>query len=79
VPTFVDRRVSRGQRGGTPTVINLFGLISQNVNGTHKLLAYVDYVNLVGGRKNTEMLIGAANMHMCSLHIDTTTIDAAYL
>jgi hypothetical protein len=23
-PTFVDRGVSRGQRGGSPTVINLF-------------------------------------------------------
>jgi hypothetical protein len=23
VPTFVDRRVSRGQRGGPPTVVNL--------------------------------------------------------
>jgi hypothetical protein len=23
VPTFVDRRVSRGQRGGSPTIINL--------------------------------------------------------
>jgi hypothetical protein len=23
VPTFVDRRVSRGQRGGSPTVVNL--------------------------------------------------------
>jgi hypothetical protein len=22
VPTFVDRRVSRGQRGGSPTVVN---------------------------------------------------------
>jgi hypothetical protein len=24
VPTFVDREVSRGQRGGTPTAVNLF-------------------------------------------------------
>jgi hypothetical protein len=23
VPTFVDRAVSRGQRGGSPTVVNL--------------------------------------------------------
>jgi hypothetical protein len=23
VPTFVDREVSRGQRGGSPTVVNL--------------------------------------------------------
>jgi hypothetical protein len=23
VPTFVDRGVSRGQRGGTPTAVNL--------------------------------------------------------
>jgi hypothetical protein len=23
VPTFVDSRVSRGQRGGSPTVVNL--------------------------------------------------------
>jgi hypothetical protein len=23
VPTFADRRVSRGQRGGSPTVVNL--------------------------------------------------------
>jgi hypothetical protein len=24
VPTFADRSVSRGQRGGTPTALNLF-------------------------------------------------------
>jgi hypothetical protein len=26
VPTFADRRVSRGQRGGTPAVVNLGSL-----------------------------------------------------
>jgi hypothetical protein len=47
VPTFVDRRVSRGQRGGSPTVVNLFSrpepllffqvaphLSSQGLNGS---------------------------------------------
>jgi hypothetical protein len=39
VPTLVDRRVSRGQHGGSPTVINLSFLDAV-------MYAYTHYVNM---------------------------------
>jgi hypothetical protein len=32
VPTFVDREVSRGQRGGSPTIVNLSLLDTSSIN-----------------------------------------------
>jgi hypothetical protein len=37
VPTFVDRGVSRGQRGGSPTVVNLSRTTSSRPTATEKM------------------------------------------
>jgi hypothetical protein len=40
VPTFVDRMVSRGQRGGTPTAVNLSSLDRSRYFSFKYLLIY---------------------------------------
>jgi repressor of nif and glnA expression len=41
VSTFVDRGVSRGQRGGSPTVVNLSFLDRRDSNTTWKIMRSV--------------------------------------
>jgi hypothetical protein len=43
VPTFVNRGVSRGQRGGSPTVVNLSPLLSFQVAPALRICVHKDF------------------------------------
>jgi hypothetical protein len=51
--------------------------VGQKLNGTHQLLAYADYVNLLGDnidtiRKNTETLIDASKEVGLEINVEKT-------
>jgi hypothetical protein len=77
VPTFVERGVSRGQRGGSPTAVNL-SFLNRHVTDTPPIYTYVriasSYVmtkgsNIVGGYQRSVTIYC---LHVTSSSSDTT-------